>query len=157
MVTVFNVDEATLTDATAVTKLRAIPGAAVLCAPVEKEIASLEGPDRAAFLKEYGLVEPAAALLTRLAYEALDLMSFFTMGADEVRGWPIQRGSNAVTSAGRIHSDLARGFIRAEVIPHARVQSATNERELKAMSKPELQGKEYIVQDGDILNIRFSV
>ncbi len=158
IVTVFNVGEPTLVDAAAVAKLRAqVPGCAVLTAPIEKEIAALDGADRDAFLAEYHLGEPAAGLLTRLALEALDLISFFTMGADEVRAWPIQRASNAVTAAGKIHSDLARGFIRAEVIPFVRIASATNERELKALSKPELQGKEYVVTDGDILNIRFSV
>jgi GTP-binding protein YchF len=157
MVTVFNVGEATLGDAARVAELKKTPASAVLCAPIEKEIASLEGPDRAAFLAEYRLAEPAAALLTRMAYEALDLIAFFTMGQDEVRAWPIVRGSSALAAAGRIHSDLARGFIRAEVIPYAQVKPATNERELKAASKLDLQGKEYVVQDGDILNIRFSV
>jgi ribosome-binding ATPase YchF (GTP1/OBG family) len=158
IVTVFNVGEATLSDAAAVAKLRAAaPGCAVLTVPIEKEIAALDGADRAAFLSEYKLVEPAAALLTRLAYEALDLMSFFTMGPDEVRAWPITRGSSSVAAAGKIHSDLARGFIRAEVIPYAQIAAATNERELKSLSKEQLQGKEYVVQDGDILNIRFSV
>jgi ribosome-binding ATPase YchF (GTP1/OBG family) len=158
-VAVFNVDEAQLTDAARVEKLRAAgaPRCAVLCAPIEKEIAALEGADRAAFLKEYGLAEPAAPLLTRLAYESLDLISFFTMGNDEVRAWPITRGSNAVTAAGRIHSDLARGFIRAEVIPYARIAAAKDEKELKSLSKPDLVGKEHVVQDGDVLNIRFSV
>jgi len=110
-----------------------------------------------AFLAEYNLTEPAAPLLTRLAYEALDLISFFTMGEDEVRAWPIVRGSNAVTAAGKIHSDLARGFIRAEVIPWKQVEGATDMKSLKAASHADLMGKEYVVQDGDILNIRFSV
>ncbi len=157
LVTVFNVGEAALSDAAAVAALKKTERSAVLCAPIEKEIAGLPVPDRAAFLAEYGLAEPASPLLTRLAYESLDLLSFFTMGPDEVRAWPIPRGSSALTAAGRIHSDLARGFIRAEVIPYAQVASATNERELKAASRAELMGKEYEVQDGDILNIRFSV
>jgi ribosome-binding ATPase YchF (GTP1/OBG family) len=157
IVTVFNVGEAQLGDAARRSALAATERSAVLCAPIEREIAQLAGPDRAAFLAEYGLAEPAAALLTRSAYEALDLVSFFTMGPDEVRAWPIPRGSSAIAAAGKIHSDLARGFIRAEVIPYAQLQTATNERELKAASRPVLQGKEYVVQDGDILNIRFSV
>jgi ribosome-binding ATPase YchF (GTP1/OBG family) len=157
-VPVFNVGEAELGDAALVARLRAAePKCAVLCAPIEAEIAGLDGPDRAAFLAEYGLAEPAAALLTRLAYEALELISFFTVGPDEVRAWPIRRGSNAVTAAGRIHSDLARGFIRAEVIPYERLAGARDERELKAAIRAELEGKEYVVQDGDVLNIRFSV
>jgi hypothetical protein len=158
MVTVFNVGEAALGDAALVSRLHAaVAKSAVLCAPIEREIAQLEGKDRSDFLAEYHLTEPAAPLLTRLAYEALDLISFFTMGEDEVRAWPITRGSNAVTAAGRIHSDLARGFIRAEVIPWKRVESATDLKQLKALGHADLMGKDYVVQDGDILNIRFSV
>ena len=133
MVTVFNVGEAALGDKARVAKLHAaVPKSAVLSAPIEREIAQLEGADRAAFLAEYNLTEPAAPLLTRLAYEALDLISFFTMGEDEVRAWPIPRGSNAVAAAGKIHSDLARGFIRAEVIPWKQVEAATDMKSLKA-------------------------
>jgi ribosome-binding ATPase YchF (GTP1/OBG family) len=95
--------------------------------------------------------------LTRLSYQALDLISFFTVGADEVRAWPIPRGSDALTAAGRIHTDLARGFIRAEVVPYAAVAGARDPRDYKAHAHAELMGKEYVVQDGDILNIRFSV
>ena len=157
-VAVFNVDEATLSDKAAVEKLRgSSKRAAVLSAPIEREIAQLEGADLAAFLQEYNLTEPAAPLLTRLAYEALDLISFFTMGEDEVRAWPIVRGSNAVTAAGKIHSDLARGFIRAEVIPFARIEAATDLKQLKTLGRADLVGKEHEVKDGDILNIRFSV
>jgi ribosome-binding ATPase YchF (GTP1/OBG family) len=158
IVTVFNVDEATLSDRAAVEKLRASSKrAAVLSAPIEREIAELTGADLAAFLAEYNLAEPAAPLLTRSAYEALDLISFFTMGEDEVRAWPIVRGSNAVTAAGKIHSDLARGFIRAEVIPFSRIEGATDLKQLKTLGRADLMGKEYVVQDGDVLNIRFSV
>ena len=78
---------------------------AVINAEVEQEIAALDGDDRAMFLEEYGLEEPASERLTRVAYESLDLISFFTMGEDEVRAWPVRRGSDAVESAGKIHSD----------------------------------------------------
>jgi ribosome-binding ATPase YchF (GTP1/OBG family) len=158
IVTVFNVGEAALADTARVAQLhQSVAKSAVLCAPIEREIAQLEGTDRADFLREYHLSEPASPLLTRLAYEALDLVSFFTMGEDEVRAWPIARGSNAVTAAGRIHSDLARGFIRAEVISWKKVESATDLKQLKALGHADLMGKDYVVQDGDILNIRFSV
>jgi hypothetical protein len=156
-VSVFHVGEAELADRAAAQELRKVERSAVLCASIEREIANLEGPDRAAFLAEYGLPEPAAALLTRLAYEALDLIAFFTMGEDEVRAWTLERGRSAVEAAGRIHSDLARGFIRAEVIPYARVQAAKSRRELASLGKADLHGKDYVVQDGDILNVRFSV
>jgi ribosome-binding ATPase YchF (GTP1/OBG family) len=158
MVTVFNVGEAALGDQALVAKLHAaVRNSAVLSAPIEREIAQLEGADRAAFLAEYHLTEPAAPLLTRLAYQALDLISFFTMGEDEVRAWPIPRGSSAVAAAGKIHSDLARGFIRAEVIPFAHIAGAADLKQLKAQGRADLMGKEYVVQDGDVLNIRFSV
>ena len=128
-----------------------------LCAPVELEIAQIEGDDRTAFLAEYGLEEPASVRSTQLAYEALDLISFFTVGPDEVRAWPIPRGSDAVTAAGKIHSDLARGFIRAEVTPYDGVREATDAKSFKELGQQRLEGKEYVVQDGDVLNIRFSV
>lgn len=131
--------------------------AAVLVGPVEREIAQLDGEDRAAFLAEYGLSEPAAERLTRLCYDAVQLLSFFTVGPDEVRAWPITSGSDAVTAAGKIHTDLARGFIRAEVTPFALVEGVKRLEDWKAVAKADLKGKDYVVADGDILNIRFSV
>ena len=153
-VIVVNVDEGKAGDAA---ELEAEAHLEALCAPVEVDIAELEGDDRQSFLDEYGLAEPAGARLTRSAYQALDLISFFTVGEDEVRAWPIVRGSDAVTSAGKIHSDLARGFIRAEVTPFELVKDAADIREFKAATQAELKGKDYVVEDGDILNIRFSV
>ncbi len=158
VVVLFNREEGTsLQDADNQELLEAAAQVAVLCAPVEVEISQLEESERADFLGEYGLTEPASERLTRLASAALDLISFFTVGPDEVRAWPISRGSDAVTAAGKIHSDLARGFIRAEVVAYSQVQEAKDEREYKATSRPELKGKDYVVQDGDILNIRFNV
>ncbi len=92
-----------------------------------------------------------------LAYQALNLISFFTVGQDEVRAWPIVNGSNAVTAAGKVHTDLMRGFIRAETTPYDQVAKAKDEREYKDAAKTELKGKDYIVRDGDILNIRSGV
>jgi len=129
----------------------------VLSAPVESEISLLDDEDRRAFLADYGLESPASVRLTRLAYEALDLISFFTVGDDEVRAWPIARGSTAVEAAGKIHTDLARGFIRAEATAFEDVSHVKDGREFKAAAATELRGKDYVVEDGDILNIRFSI
>jgi ribosome-binding ATPase YchF (GTP1/OBG family) len=157
-VAVFNVAEDRLGAADEEPRLASPAGrSVVLCAPVEQEIAQLGEDERGEFLAGYGLETPASERLTRVAYEALDLISFFTVGADEVRAWPIARGSDAVTAAGKIHTDLARGFIRAEVVPYALVEESRDEREYKAAGHHELKGKDYMVQDGDILNIRFSV
>ena len=129
----------------------------VLSASVEAEIASLAPEDQAAFLADLGLSEPALARFIRAAYGLLDLISFFTVGEDEVRAWPIRRGTNARQAAGRIHSDLERGFIRAEVMPYDVFMRYGSEHALKEAGKFQVEGKDYIVQDGDILNIRFNV
>lgn len=128
-----------------------------LCGSIEEEIASLDEADRAVFLKDYGIEEPARAKLIRDAYRVNGLCAFFTTGPDEVRAWTIRQGDNAVTAAGKIHSDLARGFIRAEVTAYADLKSLGSWHEVKAQKKLRLEGKEYIVQDGDIVHIRFSV
>ena len=154
-IAVFNVDE----DAESTGHLLAATNgrAAIICAPIEFEIAQMDDEDKRPFLDEYGLDVPASERLTRLAYEALDLISFFTVGDDEVRAWPIRRGSDALTAAGKVHTDLARGFIRAEVTPYVRVSEATNAREFKEMGAADLRGKDYVVEDGDTINIRFSL
>ena len=90
-------------------------------------------------------------------YELLGLISFFTVGEDECRAWTIRRGDDAVTAAGKIHSDLARGFIRAEVIGYEALLNAGGPKQAKEQSLYRLEGKNYVVQDGDCLNIRFSV
>jgi GTP-binding protein YchF len=157
-VAVFNVDEGfDLTGDEAGKLADASEFSAVLCATVEHEIAQMEAEERAGFLEEFGLKEPASERLTMLAYQALNLISFFTVGQDEVRAWPIVNGSNAVTAAGKVHTDLARGFIRAETTPYDQVAEAKDEREYKNAAKTELKGKDYIVRDGDILNIRSGV
>ncbi len=154
-VVVFNVDEDQISDASRIGQLKSIAeDCVVLCSPIELEIGQLEGPDRAAFLKSYGLEEPARERLTRQAHHSLDLIAFFTMGEDEVRAWPIVRGSDAVTAAGKIHTDLSKGFIRAEVIPFEHVANVSSVKELKAQARPEVRGRDYVVRDGDILNIR---
>jgi ribosome-binding ATPase len=133
------------------------PSAITLNAELEEEIEALEEGDRAAFLADFGIAEPARGRLVRAAYASLGLRSFFTSGEDEVRAWTIRAGDDAVTAASKIHSDLARGFIRAEVTPFDALRGAGTWREAKARNATRLEGKEYEVADGDVLNIRFAV
>jgi GTP-binding protein YchF len=128
-----------------------------LSASVEAEIAQLDPADQAAFLADLGLKESARARFVRTAYELLDLISFFTVGEDEVRAWPIPRGTHARAAAGKIHSDLERGFIRAEVMAYADFIAHGSEHAVKEAGKFKLEGKDYIVADGDIMSIRFNV
>lgn len=136
-----------------------------LCAKLEIEVAQLESPEeRAEFLQALGIGEPAIHVLTRLLYRALGYISFFTVGEDEVRAWTIRHGSTAVDAAHAIHSDLARGFIRAEVMKYEELIGAATgsttahqaEVHLKETGKLLIKGKDYIVQDGDIVHIRHS-
>jgi ribosome-binding ATPase len=129
----------------------------VLSASVEAEIAAMDPADRPAFLEDLGLKQSALTRFIRTSYELLDLISFFTVGPDEVRAWPIRRGANARAAAGRIHSDLERGFIRAEVIPYAVFTRYGTEQAVKDAGKLQIEGKDYVVADGDILHIRFNV
>lgn len=129
----------------------------VLSASVEAEIAAMDPADRAAFLADLGLQESALTRFIRTAYGLLDLISFFTVGADEVRAWPIRRGTTARQAAGRIHSDLERGFIRAEVIPYAVFTQLGSEHAVKEAGRLQVEGKEYLVADADIMHIRFNV
>jgi ribosome-binding ATPase YchF (GTP1/OBG family) len=129
----------------------------VLSASVEEEIASLAPEEQSAFLQDLGLQESALARFIRTAYGLLDLISFFTVGPDEVRAWTIRRGTRARQAAGRIHSDLERGFIRAEVIPYDVFMAYGSEHGVKEAGKLQVEGKDYEVADGDILHVRFNV
>jgi hypothetical protein len=127
-------------------------------AKVEAEIAGLGSDDeKKEFLDALGIVEPAINALTRVCIKALNLISFFTVGEDEVRQWLVRRSSSAPEAAGVIHSDLQKGFIRAEVMKYADLLAMGAEDKLKEAGKFYLKGKDYIVEDGDIMNIRFNV
>jgi GTP-binding protein YchF len=128
-----------------------------LCAKAEEEVAQLDESEQADFLSALGIEEPARNRLIRAAYKSLGYMSFFTVGEDEVRAWTIPFGSTALVAAGRIHSDLARGFIRAEVMAFNELIQAGTWDNAKGSNKLRLEGREYIVQDGDILSVRFKV
>jgi len=127
-------------------------------AKVEAEIAALDSEEeRKAFLADLGITEPAMNILTRLCLKTLNLISFFTVGQDEVRQWNVRAGATAAEAAGVIHSDLQKGFIRAELIKLNDLKELGSEDAVKAQGKFYLKGKDYIVEDGDILSIRFNV
>ena len=128
-----------------------------LAGEIEMEIAQLSGDDRAAFLADYRITEPAADRIITLSYDLLGLVSFLTSGTDEVRAWTIHRGSTAPQAAGAIHSDFERGFIRAEVIPYDELVAHGSTANAKKAGKVRLEGKTYVVQDGDVINFLFSV
>ena len=128
-----------------------------LAGKAEMEIAQLEENDRAAFLQEIGIKEPARERFIRASYALLELISFFTTGEDEVRAWTITQGTVARKAAGRIHSDIERGFIRAEVVAYDDFIVHGSEAKCKEAGKFRLEGKEYVVKDGDIIHFRFAV
>ena len=128
-----------------------------LCASVEADIAAMEPAEQAEFLKDLGLQSSALDRFIRTAYGLLDLISFFTVGPDEVRAWTIRRGTRAKRAAGKIHSDLERGFIRAEVTPYETFIEHGSEAAVKSAGKLQIEGQDYVVQDGDILHVRFNV
>ena len=130
----------------------------VIAGAIEAEIAELENnEDRLAFLKDAGLEEPGVDKLVRAAYKMLNLQTFFTVGPMEIRAWTIKTGMTAPKAAGVIHSDLERGFIRAEVLKYHDFISLGSEHACKEAGKFYIEGKNYIVEDGDILHIRFNV
>lgn len=128
-----------------------------LSAPVEAEIADLDPEDRAAFVEALGLREPALTRFIHSAYGLLDLISFFTAAPAEVRAWTIRRGTQARRAAGRIHSDMERGFIRAEVMPYEVFAKCGSEQAVREAGLLRVEGRDYVVEDGDILHIRFNV
>ncbi len=126
-------------------------------ARLESELAQLDTESRVEFMKDLGLTSSAAEKFIQGCYSALGLISFLTVGPDEVRAWPIKAGISALDAAGKIHSDIKRGFIRAETMSYADLKELGDEKAVKAAGKMRLEGKTYIVQDGDIMNFRFNV
>lgn len=133
-----------------------IPVTAV-SALAEKEIQELDEDDRLMFMEELGIDEPAIHHVIKAAYSALGLLSFFTVGEDEVRAWTVLKGATAPEAAGAIHSDLQKGFIRAEVVHYGDFMQEKSYAKAKSAGLLKLEGKEYKVEDGDILNIRFNI
>ncbi|MCP4248134.1 MAG: redox-regulated ATPase YchF [bacterium] len=128
-----------------------------LCAKTEAEIAQLDPPDRVAFLEDLGLETPARDRLIRVCFDALGLIVFLTTGPEETRAWEVLKGTPAREAAGKIHTDLARGFIRAETVAYDDLVEAGDFRSAKAAGKVRQEGKAYVVQDGDVLYIKFNV
>jgi len=128
-----------------------------LCAAIEAEIAQLDGNDRMEFLKEMGLTESGLDRVVRTGYQLLNLLTFFTAGKKEVRAWTVDAGSTAPQAAGRIHTDFEKGFIRAEVIAFEDFKSLRGEQKAKEAGKLRLEGKSYVVNEGDVMHFRFNV
>lgn len=163
LLTVINIDESDLPGGGAAfetlsgTPLPPRTALVPVAAKTEMELSSLEGEERSEFMTLLGIEESSLDRLIRISYELLGLCSFFTVGPDEVRAWTIEKGARAVDAAGEIHSDLARGFIRAEVVRWDELLEAGAYNVLRDKGRLRLEGKEYRVVDGDVLNIRFSV
>jgi ribosome-binding ATPase len=166
---VINLDEAQLTagkgaridqaaDAVGLTPFlsRAATAAVAVCAKIELEIAQLDAADAAAFLSDLGLSESGLDRVIRATYDLLGYISFFTVGEDECRAWSIPRHTAAQVAAGEIHSDIARGFIRAEVVSYDALIARGSMAACRDHGEVRLEGKEYVVQDGDIINFRFA-
>jgi len=128
-----------------------------LSAKIEEEIAALAEDDRGEFLEAMGITEPARDRLIRSCYQAMNLVSFFTVNQNECRAWPVPVGTDALTAAGEIHTDMARGFIRAEVIAFEELRTTGDAKSARAAGKFRLEGKSYVVQDGDVIQFRFNV
>lgn len=163
LITLYNLDEDGWGDAE-MTRFREPPAsdapfelAMGLCGQMEAEVAELPADEQGEFLEAYGLGEPARLQFIRNAYSFLDQISFLTIGPDEVRAWPIRRGTPAQRAAGKVHSDIERGFIRAEVIPYPDFVELRSEAAARKAGKMRVEGKTYVVQDGDIINYRFNV
>jgi ribosome-binding ATPase len=132
-------------------------GVVIICAKVESEIAELDPDDRAAFLADLGLQEPGLATLARETYKLLGLQTYFTAGPKEIRAWTVPVGAKAPEAAGVIHTDFERGFIKAEVYTIPDLLELKSEAAMRSAGKLRIEGKEYVVQDGDVMHFRFNV
>lgn len=128
-----------------------------ICGKIEMEISQLPGEDRELFLADLGVSQSGVDRLARVVYDYLGLISFFTVGEDEVKAWTIRKGTEARRAAGKIHSDIERGFIKAEVVKYHDLENLGNMAKIKEKGLFRLEGKEYTVEDGDIINFRFNV
>jgi GTP-binding protein YchF len=159
---VTNVDEAGLAGNAFVERVRQLAAAeksevVIVCAALEAEIAALPPADRDVFLKEMGLAEPGLNRVIRTGYQLLGLQTFFTAGPKEVRAWTTRRGATAPQAAGEIHTDFEHGFIRAEVIGFDDYIRGNGEHGAKEAGRLRLEGKEYVVHEGDVMHFRFNV
>ncbi len=134
-----------------------LPGAVGVYAAIEAEVAEMEPAEARALLEEFGVIEPGLETVIAACYRALDLVTFLTTGEDETRAWQVRRGATAPEAAGVIHTDLQRGFIRAEVISYDELVAAGSMENAKHQGTLRVEGKDYVVQEGDILHVRFAV
>ena len=128
-----------------------------ICAKLEYELAQLDADSRREFMTDLGITEPEAGKFVNSCYSAMGVISFLTVVSDELRAWPIKRGTVALDAAGKVHTDIKRGFIKAEIFSFDDLKELGSEKALKAAGKIRLEGKNYVVQDGDIINFRFNV
>ncbi|TFG48593.1 MAG: redox-regulated ATPase YchF [Candidatus Brocadiia bacterium] len=128
-----------------------------MCAKLEQELFQLDAESKREFMADMGIKEPAAKKFVSGCYQALGMISFLTVGSDEVRAWPIKQGTTALDAAGKVHTDIKRGFIRAETMAYNDLRERGSEKDVKAAGKVRLEGKEYVVQDGDIINFRVNI
>jgi hypothetical protein len=128
-----------------------------LCCSIEYELSKLDEKSRKEFMADLGIEKPAVIQFVQSCYKTMGLISFLTVGSDEVRAWPIQKGTTALDAAGKIHSDIKRGFIRAETMSCEDLKELGDEKAVKSAGKARLEGKTYQVQDGDIISFRFNV
>src|SRR5205085_3902545 len=128
-----------------------------ICAKIEAEIADLSGEEKLVFLSDLGLAEPGLNRLVRATFDLLGLQTYFTAGPKEVRAWTVRKGASAPQAAGVIHTDFEKGFIRAEVIPYDDYVNLGGEAKAKEAGRMRLEGKDYIVKDGDVMHFRFNV
>jgi GTP-binding protein YchF len=160
IVYVFNVDEASLGDlelAERLSRLVAPAESVVVCAAIEAELAELEPKDAAELLASYGLSESGLVRLARVGFRALGLQTFLTAGPKEVRAWTIRKGATAPEAAGVIHSDFQRGFVKAEVVSYEDLLAAGSLPAARAAGKVRIEGKDYVMQEGDVVEFRFNV
>jgi ribosome-binding ATPase YchF (GTP1/OBG family) len=129
----------------------------IIKAKLEQELIRMTEAEAGEFLAEFNITASATDRVIQMSYSLLGLMSFFTVGEDEVRAWTIRRGTSAVDAAEVIHSDIKKGFIRAETISYNDLMDAGNQAEARKRGTFRLEGKTYVVQDGDIINFRFNV
>jgi ribosome-binding ATPase YchF (GTP1/OBG family) len=128
-----------------------------ICGKMEMEISELEPDERQLFLEDLGLKESGIERLSRVCYKHLGLISFFTMGEDEAKAWTIKKGTYAVKAAGKVHSDIERGFIRAEIARYQDLVALGSMHAVKEKGLLKIEGKDAIIEDGDIVNFRFNV
>jgi len=128
-----------------------------ICAELERQLSQLDAKSKKEFMADLGIEDSAVEKFVKGCYSTLGLISFLTHGGGEVRAWPVKKGTTALDAAGKVHSDIKRGFIRAETMHFDDLKELGDEKAVKAAGRVRLEGKEYIVQDGDIINFRFNV